>query len=95
MLISEIAHVWSRSGGKTNRKFRCTSGPRKGRVMASPASCNKPLDLAKSKNLKQLKKSKGQAIQNKASLTRRTNPASQRLKTINKPRPRKAAGRRI
>ena len=47
--------VWSRQGGKQVRKYRCTSGVRKGRVMASPASCNMPLDVAKGQTLKKNK----------------------------------------
>ena len=44
--------VWSRQGGKQVRKYRCTSGVRKGRTMASPASCNMPLDVSKGQTLK-------------------------------------------
>ena len=51
----------SRSGGIT-RKFRCTSGPRKGRVVADPATCTKPIDMAKRIKARQTRQKKsGQA----------------------------------
>lgn len=78
--------VWSRSGGKNVRKYRCTSGPRKGQVRAEPASCNKAFDLSKSINLKKTKAAKHAKIQMTGVITRKGNPASRRLPRINKPR---------
>ena len=84
--ITEATQIWSRSGGKQVRKFRCTSGVRKGRVMASPASCNRPISVHKSAQLKKTKTGKAQKIQMTGVRTRRSNPASLRLKTLNKPK---------
>ena len=38
-LFTEAAgtNAWKKVGNNTVRKYRCTYGPRKGRVMASPA----------------------------------------------------------
>lgn len=93
--LDEATNVWSRAGGKQTRKFRCTSGPRKGRVMSSPASCNKPMDISKSAKLKQTKLKKPGQIKFKTGRTRRTNPASVRLTSLNKPKTPKTRGRRI
>lgn len=100
MLIIEIVEgkasmAWTRKGSKNVRKYRCTSGPRKGRVMASPASCNKPINIHKSLALKTTKKKKGQSIKFKSKITQRTNPASRRLKTLNTPRRPTVRGRKI
>lgn len=93
--LYEAKNVWSRKGSQTVRKFRCTSGVRKGRVMSSPAACNKPIDIHKSATFKQTKARKSGSIKIKSNLTRRSNPASKRLKTLNKPRRAKKFGRRI
>ncbi len=37
----------SKGGKAIKKKFRCTSGPRKGRVVSDPATCMKPIDIAK------------------------------------------------
>lgn len=91
--FSEATMVWSRQGGKQVRKYRCTQGVRKGRVMASPAACNKPINLSKSTNMKKTKASKSGKITMTGIKTRKTNPRSLRLNKLNKPYNRK--GRRL
>jgi len=93
--LFEVKNVWSRKGTKNVRKYRCTSGVRKGRVMSSPAACNAPVNIHKSATFKQTKKRKLGSIKIKSALTRRSNPAAKRLKTLNKPRAAKRFGRRI
>ncbi len=85
--------VWSRQGGKQVRKYRCTSGVRKGRTMASPASCNMPLDVAKGQTLKKTKASKQGKVRMTGIKTRAQNVRSRRLQTINRPTNRKRGGR--
>ena len=84
--LTEATQIWTRSGGKQVRKFRCTSGVRKGRIMASPASCNRPISVHKSAALKKTKAAKKGKIQMTGVRTRRSNPASVRLKSLNKPK---------
>jgi hypothetical protein len=79
------ALVWTRQGGKQVRKYRCTSGVRKGRTMASPASCNKPIDVAKSATLKRSKSAKPSKIHMTGIRTRKQNIRSRRLTSLNKP----------
>jgi len=83
--IVEVTRVWSRSGGKQTRKFRCTHGVRKGQVRSSPAACNAPINVRKSVGLKATKAKRSGQIKIKSKIARRTNPASMRLKTLNKP----------
>lgn len=90
--ITEATQIWSRQGGKLVRKYRCTSGNRKGRVMASPASCNRPINVGKSVNLTKTRNKKTQQITMRSLLTKRVNPKSTRLNTLNKP---KNKGRKI
>ena len=83
--------------GHTSRKYRCTSGPRKGRVVAKAATCNAPINVKKSVQLKKTRRSKGQTIDVKRSRTTRTSPTTQKLKRLNvgrrriKPRKRRGA----
>jgi len=93
--LFEATQIWSRTGGKQVRKYRCQSGVRKGRVMASPASCNKPLNIHKSATLKNTKKRTQSKITMKSMRTKRTNPASARLGSLNKRRSHNKGGRRI
>jgi len=95
VLEGKASMAWTRKGTKNVRKYRCTSGPRKGRVMASPASCNKPINIHKSMGLKTTKHKKGQSIKTQSKITKRSNPASRRLKTINTPRRPTVRGRKI
>tara|TARA_Y200000002_G_C22658923_1_gene654798 strand:+ start:1265 stop:1573 length:309 start_codon:yes stop_codon:yes gene_type:complete len=85
--------VWTRQGGKQVRKYRCTSGVRKGRVLANPASCNKPIDVAKSATIKRTKGAKPGKIAMTGIRTRKQNVRSLRLKQLNKPTNRKRGGR--
>jgi len=85
-ILEGVTRVWSRKDGTNKRKFRCTSGIRKGQVRASPASCNAPLNISKSQGLKRTKHKTGARMAVKTALTKRTNPASTRLRTLNKPR---------
>lgn len=85
--------VWSRQGGKQVRKYRCTSGLRKGRVMASPASCNAPINVAKGQTLRKTKAKKSGGIKMKSMRTRNQNVRSLRLAKLNKPTNKSRRGR--
>jgi hypothetical protein len=77
--------VWRRMGNTVKRAVRCTSGRRKGRVVSNAAQCSKPIDMKKRLTLKRTKAGMGRRLAFKARRTKRTNPASKRLKTLNKP----------
>jgi hypothetical protein len=90
-----VSQIWSRSGTKSVRKYRCTSGPRKGRIVAKASTCNAPKQLATSQRMKQTRRSQGQSIKIKTRRTKKFNPASQRrLKRLNKPKRRSASRRK-
>ena len=93
MIVSEVTtRAYQKSGASQSLKFRCTSGSRKGQVRASPAACNAPINIQKSKSLKQTRAAKGSAIARKSGITKRTNTASKRVAAMNKPR---ARGRKL
>ena len=78
-----VTTIFGKTGNKTVRKYRCTSGTRKGRIVAKPATCNAPKNMKASNTLKKTRRSKGKTISIKSTRTKRTNPASQRLKRLN------------
>ena len=82
----EAKLVYGKRGNKVVRKFRCTVGKRKGRVVSEPSQCAKPIDLKKRFTLKRTKARMGARISRKAQRTKRLNPASRILKQLNKAR---------
>jgi len=82
--LFEATQIWAKSGSKNVRKYRCTSGARKGRVMASPASCSKPLNVGKSASLKKTRTKRKQSMSFKSGLSKRSNPGAIRTNRLNK-----------
>ena len=76
--------VWAKSGSKVVRKYRCTSGPRKGRTVANLGQCFAAPDIKKRTKLKLTKARLGAKMTRKAKKTKRINPASQRVRALNK-----------
>lgn len=75
--------VWGRGSKGLVRRYRCTDGPKKGRVVAKPTTCLTITNPKKSITLKKTRKTKGQKQDLKRSL-RMKHPTSIRLKRINK-----------
>lgn len=82
--LTEARMVWRRSGNKIKRAIRCTSGRRKGRVVSTVSQCSAPINMKKRMTLKKTKARMGARLSRKSQRTRRLNPASRRLKTLNR-----------
>lgn len=82
--LMEARMVWKKSGNKVVRAVRCTGGPRKGRVVSTASQCSAPIDVKKRMTLKRTKSKMGSRLARKAKRTKRINPASRRLKTLNR-----------
>jgi hypothetical protein len=82
--VVEAQLVWARKGSKVVRKFRCTVGQRKGRVVSDPSQCAKPIDLKKRLTLRKTKAKMGARLSKKAQRTKRINPASKAVQRLNK-----------
>ena len=78
--------VWRKMGNTIKRAVRCTTGRRKGRVVSNPAQCSKPLDIKKRLTLKRTKAKMGARMARKARRTKRFNPASRRVRSLNRRR---------
>lgn len=80
--------IWARSGKNVVRKYRCSGGPRKGRIVAKMAQCFAAPNIKAKINMKRTKARLGGKMARKARRTKRINPASRRVQALNK------AGRR-
>lgn len=88
MLVEEIIsdgyrQVWARSPKGVVRKYRCTDGAKKGRVVAKPSTCGKAVNQQKSHNLKKTRRTKGKVQAVKRSLTVKR-PTTKRITKLNK-----------
>tara|TARA_E500000318_G_scaffold98541_1_gene99930 strand:- start:67 stop:444 length:378 start_codon:yes stop_codon:yes gene_type:complete len=82
--IEEAArNILGRTKTGIKRKFRCTSGPRKGRIVADPATCVKPIDVAKRVRARATRAKKPGIASFKRSRTLRSSPVSKIIKKAN------------
>ena len=75
--------IFGKTGNKVVRKYRCTSGTRKGRIVAKPGTCTAPANVKAMQQMKKTRRSKGATPGIKAARTKRTSPASQKLTRLN------------
>lgn len=91
-IIEGYKQVWGRSKKGVVRRYRCTDGPKKGRVVAKPSTCGTRVSQQRSVNLKTTRRTKGKTQSIKRSLTMKR-PTSRRIQKLNKgitPRRRKS-----
>ncbi len=91
MQINEIIpegaiQIFGRSKGKVVRKYRCTSGQKKGRIVAKPQTCSNPIRVSSRISIKKAKARKSPLIKIKSRYTKRMSPTSRRLTRLNKTR---------
>tara|TARA_B100001057_G_scaffold403414_1_gene415709 strand:+ start:37408 stop:37686 length:279 start_codon:yes stop_codon:yes gene_type:complete len=84
--VMEAKMVWAKRGKKIVRKVRCTSGPRKGRMVSNAGQCSKPINLKKRMTLKKTRARMGRRMARKAARTKRRNPVSKRIARLNRRR---------
>jgi hypothetical protein len=82
-IIEGYTQVWGRSKKGVVRRYRCTDGPKKGRVVAKPSTCGTRVNQKKSLQLKNTRRTKGksQSIKRAATMKR---PTTSRIQKLNK-----------
>ena len=82
--ISEgVSQIFRRKKGKApTMGFRCTSGPRKGRIVAKPSTCFMKTDPVKSAKIRKKRLIKAKIAGKKLGITKRARGGSKRLKGI-------------
>jgi len=69
-----------RKGGAPQNGISCSSGPRKGRIVAKPSTCFQKLDPVKGSKIKRKRKQKAAIAGKKLAQTKRSGAGSLRLK---------------
>jgi hypothetical protein len=87
-IIEGATATYSRQNNKLVRKYRCTTGARKGRVVAKPATCNAPINIKASQRLKVTKAKGANTIKLKAKTTKSHAASSKRLAGVQRIKPR-------
>jgi len=78
-----FVQVWSRTGGKMVRKYRCTAGVRKGRIVSDPKNSTAPKRMSGIISIKRAKARKGSALKVKRARTKRAT-FSRRISKLNR-----------
>ncbi len=82
-IMDGVSRILRRVKGKGLKQgFRCTSGARKGRIVAQSATCNARLNPSKGAKISQKRQAKAKQTAIKRARTMRSGGASQRLKGI-------------
>ena len=82
--IQEAKMIYGRKGKNVVKKYRCTFGRKKGRIVSNPSVCSAPLDIKKRFIMKKMKARMGARLQRKIKFTKKYNPASRRVRALNK-----------
>ncbi len=83
-IIQETTMAWARSGKKVVRKYRCSTGRLKGKIVAKPGSCYKAPNVKKRIALMISKAKFKRRNAMKSKRTKRISPASRRVQSMNK-----------
>ena len=78
--VSQILRRVAGKGLKTG--FRCTSGPRKGRIVSKPSTCFAKRDPVKGGKIARKRQLKAKTAGKKLAVTKRSRPVSKRLKGV-------------
>ena len=86
--ITEHRMVWKRNArtGRVSLKWRCESGPRKGRTVPQAADCSAAPDMAASQRMKKTRQKTKVRQARRTKRTKRINPASKLAARLNKSR---------
>ena len=93
-IVESVVPAFGRRGNKVVKKYRCTSGPRKGRVVAKAGTCNAPKQVKQRQSMIRTRMRKGAAMKTKSRITKKTNAASIRTRKANRSRRRSSSRRK-
>ena len=71
-----------RKGGAPTKGFRCSSGPRKGRIVAKPSTCFQKTDPQRSAKIRKKRQQKARVAGKKLARTKRSGAGARRLKSV-------------
>ena len=75
-----VSQIFRRKkGGAPTKGFRCTSGPRKGRIVAKPSTCFQKTDPQRSAKIRKKRQQKARLAGKKLAQTKRSGAGARRL----------------
>jgi hypothetical protein len=78
-----VSQIFRRKkGGAPTKGFRCSSGPRKGRIVAKPSTCFAKTDPVTSATRRKKRQQKAGIAGKKLAMTKRSGAGSSRLKGV-------------
>ena len=78
-----VSQIFRRQkGGAPKQGFRCTSGPRKGRIVAKPSTCFQKTDPQRSAKIRKKRSIKAKTAGKKLGITKRSGAGAKRLKGV-------------
>ena len=78
-----VSQILRRTKGKAPKQgFRCSSGPRKGRIVAKPSTCFLKTDPQKSAKIRKKRQAKAGIAGKKLAMTKRSGAGSKRLQGV-------------
>ena len=78
-----VSQILRRTKGKAPKQgFRCSSGPRKGRIVAKPSTCFQKTDPQKSAKIRKKRQAKAKTAGKKLAQTKRSGAGSKRLQGV-------------
>jgi len=83
VLTEGVVQIWGRKKGKIVKKYRCTTGSRKSRIVSKPETCNAPKRIGSMISMKKARRQRSAVSQVKSSRTKRAGAASQRIAKAN------------
>ena len=86
IIIEGAVTTFGRSKGKVTRKYRCTSGTRKGRIVAKASTCNAPINVKAKLTMKRTRARKSPMIGIKTKFQKRMGAQSKSIARLNKTR---------
>ena len=90
MIIADITEgavaIFGRNKGKVVRKYRCTSGQKKGRIVAKANTCNTPIRVSSRISIKKAQARRGKLMGIRTKFTKRMSPHSRRVTRLNRTR---------
>src|SRR5210317_2506558 len=78
-----VSQILRRTKGKAPKQgFRCSSGPRKGRIVAKPSTCFMKTDPQRSAKIRKKRQAKARVAGKKLAMTKRSGAGSKRLQGV-------------
>ena len=81
--VTGTPQIFGKYKNQVKRRYRCTTGPRKGRMVADPATCSAPINIKKRMDFRSTRAKKKGIQGARAGYTKKYNPTSKIAKKLN------------